>query len=171
MKKSLKFAQSVLDKMVGLKVRTFIVHYERVVDFVKIDFGKRIKYEAETEEGIKTFTRGEWRLSLYMCSWRIDKNDKPLAGSFDSKKHVKKYLKLLKGKKLIKCEILNKFLDTKFYFEDSLSIFLFSCCTDSDKYEHWSLLTPDRTILVIGPANNITYLNPRQKLISFKTFP
>lgn len=162
MKKSLKLAQSILDKLVGLKVRTFKIRFVNVVETVKIDFGKRIKYEVETKEGIKTFTRGEWRLRLEVCAWRIDKNDRPLAGSFDSEKHVKNHLKLLKSKKMLKCEILNRSLDTKFYFEDGLSLFLFSCFSDPEsEYEHWILSTPDRYALVIGPGDKITYSGPR----------
>ena len=42
----------------------------------------------EQERGEKLSTRGEWHIWIYMCSWRIDKNKTPLAGTGDSREKI-----------------------------------------------------------------------------------
>jgi hypothetical protein len=122
-----------------------------------MDFGKMIDVKVATNKGIKSFQRGEWHLWVYMCAWRINKGYIPIIGSCDSRERIEKALKVLKDKRLIKYEILDKALDTKFYFEDDLSITLFDESVEDADSEHWMLYTPDRNVLCIGPGDKIGY--------------
>lgn len=73
-------------------------------------------------------------LSLYLecCAWRIEKNGIYCIGSVDQFNHTinedaSKYLKEIKGKKLLKSSVIQPFQDAKFEFENDYVIKTFSC--------------------------------------------
>lgn len=154
MKKSLNFAKSILDKFVGLKAEIVELGYGSLLT---MEFGKLTPMELKTRRGIIKYKRGAWHLWVYMCAWRIEKNHTLIIGNCDSRERIAETLKVLEGKRLIKYEILDKALDTKFYFEDGLSITLFDHSVEDTDSEHWMLFTPDKYVLTLGPGDKIGY--------------
>lgn len=100
--------------------------------------------------------RGVWHFWIYMCAWRIEKNDKILAGAEDSRSRIGAALKSLDGQRLTSVNIVSPFLDTLFTFENSLKLRTFSRDSQEDG-EHWMLFTPDDNVLALGPGASWSY--------------
>jgi hypothetical protein len=123
--------------------------------FVTIDFGNDIETVIDTKKGKRTSVRGEWHLWLYMCAWRIDKDNEPLIGNEDEKEIISKELEKVEGKKLLEFNLINNAFDMKLKFSDSIDINLFSNNVKDSK--QWMLFTPDDYVLVAGPNTSLTF--------------
>lgn len=126
--------------------------------FITIDFGKNRVLKYATKHGIKQRERGEWRIWIYMCAWRIDKNQKPFLGSEDdfSREVFQEKLSEIKGKKLLSFDILNTAFDSQIKFESDFAINLFSFGTQK---EQWILFRPEKKVLTVGPGDRWVYRN------------
>lgn len=151
MKKN-KTIQEILNKILGQKVNAIKLGHGSMLS---IDLGNPVIKEIKTKNGIRSYTHGEWHLWVYMCAWRIDKANKPFIASDDPREQIAKKLQILAGTTITQCEILNASLDTKLYFDNTITLTLFNMNTDDAK--QWMLFAPDKNVLVIGPADNWYY--------------
>lgn len=127
-----------------------------VGSFLTLDFGQLHTKLTKTKTGkelIHTF--GEWHLWVYMCAWRIDKNGKPYIASSDDRTKIAQIIKELFDTVLTKWELLNPSLDTKWYFDDHITLTLFNTSTEDE--DQWLLFTPEDMVLTIGPGDTWTY--------------
>lgn len=99
--------------------------------------------------------RGEWRLWIRRCAWRVEKNGKILAGAEDTDSKIEAALNFFDSKVLTSVDIIPPFLDTVFTFENSLKLRTFS--RNSKEDDHWALFTPDGNVLSLGPGSNWSY--------------
>lgn len=126
--------------------------------FITFDFGKKILRQRKTHSGeIRTFCFGEWHLWIYMCAWRIDKNQKPFVGSNDTRELIREKLREMQGKELKSATILNDAFDAHFSFGDEFELHLFSYqVTD---HEQWMLFVPERKTFTAGPGAEWSYVD------------
>lgn len=150
--KNIELTNKILVKIVNLEIRKITLGHG---SFLTLDFGKEIKTNIFYKNEESSEKRGEWRLWVYMCCWRIDIDDEPLVGSNDSREKISLLLNKINGKKLTGFKIINNSLDVILNFENNIRLILFSCNTEED--EQWMLFTPDYHVLVIGPANAVSY--------------
>lgn len=143
----------ITDKVVGQKVSAIELG---VGSFLNIDFGQ-LHTEIRTYKDGKEreFIFGEWRLWVYMCAWRINKNNRPFVASSDDRTKIAELIKELAHTTLTKCEIFNASLDTKYYFNDHITLTLFNWNTEDE--EQWMLFTPGEMVLTIGPGDTWCY--------------
>lgn len=124
--------------------------------FLTFDFGRDYEEKIKTRSGgFKIIKYGEWHLWVYMCAWRIDKNDIPFVGSNDSRDLIQQKLQSLADQKLKTASILNEAFDTTFTFGDEYKLHLFSFEVTDD--EQWMLFTPEKKVFVAGPNNEWSY--------------
>jgi hypothetical protein len=129
--------------------------------FINFDFGKDIEKTLKTRsDGYKTIYFGEWYIWVYMCTWRIDKNDSPLIGSHDPRELIEQNLQKLECQKLSEISIHNKAFDSSFSFGEEYKLHLFSCQVSD--YEQWKFFTPERKVFVAGPGATWSYHNSNQ---------
>ena len=143
---------NALDQMLGLKVDGIKLGHG---SFLTIDFGRKIENKVKTGKGDKIAERGEWHLWVYMCPWRIDKQNTPWIGSNDHRKLIEKKLCEINCGDLVQYKILNDSLDTCFIFNNDIVLSLFDCSVIED--EHWMLFTPDDHVFTLGPGNQVSY--------------
>jgi hypothetical protein len=124
--------------------------------FLTFDFGRDIEEKIKTRSGgFETILFGEWNLWVYMCAWRIDKNNKPFIGSNDSRDLIKQHLRSLESKKLRQVIILNEAFDATLVFGEEYQLHLFSFqVTD---HEQWMLFTPEKKTFTAGPGSEWSY--------------
>lgn len=138
----------ILDAVVGQEVTRIRLGHG---SFLSINLGELTTWtERRRGKEINLFD-SEWQLWVYMCAWRIDKDDRPFVASSDPREKIAEKLQELAGTTLTKYEILNASLDFKFYFDTSVTLTLFNTSTDDE--EQWMLFTPEKKTLVIGPAD------------------
>jgi hypothetical protein len=94
---------------------------------------------------------GEWYLWVYMCGWRLEKQNQFIAGCEDSRKKLEKDVKLMEGLAIKSIEILPYFGDTTIYFDQEVILRLFAIYSQDD--EIWQLFTPDGNVLSIQTCN------------------
>jgi len=123
--------------------------------FLTIELGNSIKVKVKTNKPSDFYERGEWSLWVYMCSWRIDQNNKPFIACNDSREKIEKKIKQLKNRKIIDTLVLNSSLDTSIQFEGDIVLRLFPSYTIDE--EHWMLFTPDHQVLTAGPKSELFY--------------
>lgn len=116
-----------------------------------IDFGE---YH-DPQKGRK-FGSYDWSLSIDDCSWELSQDRNLIVGNGDSETKIEKEIQLLVGKYIQNIEISEDFAETKFYFNKN--ILLYCKHKPSNKYEDWSLQTPDNNFLEIGPKHKWRYL-------------
>lgn len=116
--------------------------------FFLIDFGKDIEYEVKTNREITKNIRGEWQFWIYMCAWRIDKDNIPIVGCEDE--DISERIKIIDNKELKDISILSKSYDMVLKFEQNIELFLFTIITNDA--EQWRLFTPDRQVFIAGPG-------------------
>ena len=92
--------------------------------FLTIDFGKLTSTVKKLKNREVTCTFGEWHLWIYTCSWRIDKDNKPLIASNDPRDKIAAKIQEIAGTTITTYE-MNASLDAKFYFGTSLTLTLF----------------------------------------------
>jgi hypothetical protein len=149
----IELSTSLFNKILGKKpTRVNLGHGS----FLVFDFGRDFEEQIKTRSGgFKTIYFGEWHLWVYMCAWRIDKNNKPFIGSNDSRSLIEQKLCALEKKELTEVIILNDSFDTKLVFDDEYQLHLFSFqVTDN---EQWKLFTPERKVFVAGPGSEWSY--------------
>ncbi len=124
--------------------------------FLTFDFGRDIEEKIKTRSGgFKIIHFGEWILWVYMCAWRIDKNDKPFIGSNDSRDFIEQNLRSLEDKELRKVIVLNEAFDATLIFGDEYKLHLFSFQVTDD--EQWKLFTPEHKTFIAGPGCTWSY--------------
>lgn len=148
-----ELATNIFNKLLGIKpTRIRLGHGS----FLTFDFGKDIEEKIKTRSGgFRTLVFGEWHLWIYMCAWRIDKNNKPFIGSNDSRDLIEQNLHSLEDKKLKKVTILNEAFDANLAFGEEYHLRLFSFQVIDD--EQWKLFTPESKTFVAGPGCNWSY--------------
>lgn len=123
--------------------------------FLTFDFGRDIPTIIKTRTGSRTVYFGEWYLWVYMCAWRIDKNNIPIVGSNDTKEKIEKTLSELENQMFKKITILNDAFDAKLEFGDQFSLYLFSFNTT--EHEQWMFYTPGSKVFIAGPNAHWSY--------------
>lgn len=98
---------------------------------------------------------GEWRLWVYMCVWRLDKDNIPFFGSEDPREKIEQNLSELELQELDGVTLLTAAFDMKFHFKSNIDLWLFSCNTVEDK--QWKFFTPDQNVFIAGPSTNWSY--------------
>ena len=152
MKDGKQISTNLFSQFCGEKVRNVKLGHG---SFITMDFGCDVTVEVKTNRGIKKSTRGEWHLWIYMCAWRLDKDDIPLIGANDDREIITKELRILENKKILKTSILNNAFDVLFEFEDDIKLLLFSFIVKDN--EQWMLYTPDHKVFCAGREGSWTY--------------
>jgi hypothetical protein len=149
----IELSTSLFNKILGTKpTRVKLGHGS----FLTFDFGRDTAKKTKTRlGGSRIIHCGEWRLWVYMCAWRIDKNNKPFIGSNDSRDLIEQHLPVLEGKELKKVVILNKAFDANLLFGDEYQLHLFSFQVTDD--EQWRLYTPENKTFIAGPGIEWSY--------------
>lgn len=143
--------QPILNKIIGRKVTAVTLGHGSCIT---IDLGSLIEKKGKKN----SYMVGQYRLWAYMCVWRIDKDNQPYSASDDSRAIIESKLQLLAGTSITKYEILNNSLDTKFYFDETITLTLLNINTEDAK--QWMLYVWEndiRNVLVIGPGNSWSY--------------
>jgi hypothetical protein len=149
----IELATNLFNKIIGTKPTRITLGHG---SFLTFDFGRDIKEQIKTRAGgLKTICFGEWHLWVYMCAWRIDKNNKPFIGSNDARDLIKQHLRALEKKELKKVIILNEAFDANLVFGDEYQLHLFSFQVTDD--EQWMLFTPEEKVFTAGPGNEWSY--------------
>ena len=146
-----RILKDIPSKIQGLKAYNIKLGYG---SFLTIDFGEPIEINIKTKKGIEKFTRGEWHLWIYMCAWRIDKGNRALVGSSDSRKKIESVLKKIDGKELISFDI-KRSLDAVLVYNGKYELRIFSINTEDQ--DQWMIYTPDKNVLTVGPGNKCSY--------------
>jgi hypothetical protein len=118
--------------------------------FITLEFGQPIPPSKEDKK-----THGEWHLWVYMCAWRLEKNNKFIAGSGADRSELAKVVQMMEGMSIDSIEILPVAGDTIIYFEEELVLRIFSIYSSEDKL--WMLFAPDGNVLSIYPGTNWYY--------------
>lgn len=149
----IELSTSLFNKIIGTKpTRVKLGHGS----FITFDFGRDTEEKIKTRSGaFKTLYFGEWHFWVYMCAWRIDKNNKPFIGSNDSRDFIEQHLHSLEEKELKQVIILNNAFDAKLTFGDEYQLHLFSFQVTDD--EQWMLFTPEKKVFVAGPSSEWSY--------------
>jgi hypothetical protein len=121
-----------------------------VGSFITLEFGEPLPL-GEQDKRI----HGEWHLWVYMCAWRLEKNNEFIAGSEDPRDKLETDVKLMEGLTIKSIELLPPAYDTVISFKEGVILRLFSIY--SKENEHWILYTPDGNVLSIGPGTNWSY--------------
>ena len=148
---NIQILKNILNKIQGLKSYNVKLGHG---SFLTIDFGEPLEIDIKTNKGIEKFTRGEWHFWIYMCAWRIDKGNKPLIGSNDSRKKIESFLKKINEKKLTLFEITGS-LDVALVFDGKYELKVFTVNTEDQ--DQWMIYTPDKNVLTVGPGNKCSY--------------
>jgi hypothetical protein len=122
--------------------------------FITLEFGQAIPPSKKYKKTPKK-THGEWHLWVYMCAWRLEKNNKFIAGSGADLSELAKVVQMMEGMSIDSIEILPVAGDTIIYFEEELVLRIFSIYSSVN--ELWMLFAPDGNVLKIGPGTNWYY--------------
>jgi len=152
MKDGKQIATNLFSQFCGEKARNIKLGHG---SFITMDFGDDVTVEVKTNRGIRKSTRGEWHLWIYMCAWRLDKDDLPLVGANDDRESITKELLILENNKILKTSVLNNAFDVLLEFEDNIKLSLFSFFVKNN--EQWMLYTPDHKVFCAGPGVSWTY--------------
>jgi hypothetical protein len=117
---------------------------------ITLEFGKPVPPNKTSKK-----THGEWHFWVYMCAWRLEKNNKFIVGSGADRSELEKVVQMMEGMSIDSIEILPVAGDTIIYFEEELVLRIFSVYSSED--ELWMLFTPDGNVLYIGPGTNWYY--------------
>ena len=117
---------------------------------ITLNFGDEIVPAEEDEESY-----GDWRLWIWRCAWRLDHNDKILAGSMDDQQKIQTQLTLLENLPVYSFQVSRPALDTTINFDNRFDLRLFP--VEMDKYFHWKLWFPNYDSLIIGPGSSWLY--------------
>lgn len=141
---------SILNKLIGQKVSAIDLGHG---SFLTIDFGTLIEKQGPRHK----YLVGQCHLWVYMCGWRIDKDNQPLIASSDSRDKISDAIRTIAGTTLTNY-VLNSALDAQFSFDNNISLTLFNTSTEDE--EQWMLYLWEqdvRYVLVIGPGNSWYY--------------
>lgn len=116
--------------------------------FLTMNFGREVSFKSKVD------TKGEWYLWVYCCAWRLEKNDRVLAASEDSRSKLEAAIKTLEDLSVQSIELLKPAWDTVFTFDEGIILRLLTI--HSEAYEHWMLFMPDNYVLIIGPGTEWT---------------
>ncbi|HBE20391.1 MAG TPA: hypothetical protein DEG17_25005 [Cyanobacteria bacterium UBA11149] len=129
-----------------------------VGSFITFDFGTPIPRKF-LHKGNPLPARGEWHLWIYMCAWRLEKEDEVLAACEDSQQQMEGAVKSMEGLALQSIQLLPPAWDTIFTFEDGIVLRTFSIYSDCSEegVDNWLLFTPGDNVLSIGPGSTWSY--------------
>ena len=139
-----KILHKLLNELIGLNAWGAKIGHG---SFLTIDFGMPVKKELIENE------IGEWHLWVYLCSWRIEKNDLFVAGCEDSREKMTYAVKQINGSKLLSFTVSSTSLDAVLAFDNGLFLKLFSIYSEEKDSNHWLLYMPNNKVLVAGPGS------------------
>lgn len=132
-----KQLRAILDALIGKPVTQVQLGHG---SFLTFDFGQLMQETTISKNGrVSIHWFGEWHLWVYMCAWRIDKNDTPFVSCEDDRIIIADKVQALQGTSIVKYEILNIAYDTKFYFGDNFTVTLFGIYTADPACVAWYL--------------------------------
>ncbi len=140
----------ILNKLIGQRVSAINLGHG---SFLTIDLGNLFEKQGKRH----TYLVGQYHLWVYMCAWRIDKDNKPLVASSDSRDKIRDAIAIIAGATLTNY-VLNSSLDAQFSFNNNVTLTLFNISTQDE--EQWMLYVWEndiRNVLVIGPGNSWYY--------------
>ncbi|MGL4348019.1 MAG: hypothetical protein ACRCSV_00970 [Chlamydiales bacterium] len=152
MSKGTDLAQQLFSQIIGMKITRSKLGYG---SFITIDWGKDIIEELKTKDGIEKQIFCEWHLWVYMCTWRLEKNNDPIIGAGDERDVIESKIPLLIGKKLLQAEVLNNSFDVILNFDKGYRLLLFSF--ELEDSEQWLFFTSNRKVFTAGPGANWKY--------------
>lgn len=152
MSEGTKLAEQLFSQIIGMKTTRAKLGYG---SFITIDWGKDITEKFKTKRGIEKQIFGEWHLWIYMCAWRLERNNKPIVGANDERELISKHIAILSGKILSHVTIKNDSFDTVLQFEDNFQLLLFSFGVEDD--EQWMLYTSENKTFAAGPGTSWKY--------------
>lgn len=147
----IRILKCIPNKIQGLKAYNVKLGHG---SFLTIDFGDPMEINVKTKKGMEKFTRGEWHFWIYMCAWRIDKGNRALAGSNDSRDKIENVLKKIEGKKLVLFDLKHS-PDAVLVFDGKYELKVFNINTEDQ--DQWMIYTPDKNVLTVGPGNKCSY--------------
>ena len=145
--------EDAIQPVIGEKVvSAWVDKFEfKVHNILIIDLGNLKK---DDEDGL---LYGIWQFVVKSSFWRLEQNGKVICGYFDTKGKMDEGLKTISGKRIVAVSISTGTRITRLVFEDDLEIRLIPSL--SKRYIHWSLYTPDKNVVNIGPGQTWS-MNP-----------
>lgn len=118
--------------------------------FVTLEFGNVIY-----DDKVPGRPHGEWHLWVMYCAWCLQRGEKFVAASEDSRSELHNAVKCIENLELHAIDLILPVFETVLTFDKDTTLRLFPIY--SSEYEHWSLYTPDGNVLHIGPAAEWSY--------------
>lgn len=112
-----------------------------------IRFGKDIEYIFPN--GRKS-SRKEWTIWVSHASWRLSKDEKYMAGSFDDPLIIQANIDKLLGKRFQSFHFLSQFLDMEFNFEDGYQLTTFFNWREENQ---WTIFLSNQTEIWVDCSN------------------
>lgn len=101
---------------------------------------------------------GKWWLCVHSCGWRLQAGSEVLTSSEDRHEYMDPALERLNGKFITSIEIERPSMLTTVTFTEDLFLRLFPIRAEREYDEDfWTLYTPDRDALIIGPGTQWKY--------------
>jgi hypothetical protein len=121
-----------------------------VGSFLTMEFGK------PEANGSGSAVHGEWHLWFYMCSWRIENEDKVIAGSEDERSRIETVLENLALGSIEKIDLVRPSLDLAMQFSIGTKALTFSTSSAGNERQ-WMLFTPDGHCLTVYGDGSFEY--------------
>lgn len=103
----------------------------------------------------RAFTRGQWHLWIYCCSWQVLSHGRKFANSDSSETKIERAAELLNGQKLVRFSIAPRKLQCTFEFD--LGGTLKTHPYDNES-EQWLLYEPSNKVLVLRGDSRYKYV-------------
>lgn len=117
---------------------------------ILIDFGKLHPPTAGQK-----FGRYDWSISINDSWWEMSKKDNVIVGNGDTEVEIDKKIKQILGKTIVNIQTSTNFSQTTFTFDDDL--YLTCKHKPSNKFEDWSISTPEDMYIRVGPKHKWLY--------------
>ncbi|HSQ26857.1 MAG TPA: hypothetical protein VLM80_07010 [Anaerolineales bacterium] len=120
-----------------------------VGSFITMEFGDPVTSSRGT-------IFGDWHLWIYCCGWFLENPNDTYVGSEDPREILRQRIIVLEGRSLENVIISPIAFETNFIFDNSLTLHTFPL-NFHDPCDYWKLYTPQRRVLILGPAPKWSY--------------
>lgn len=123
--------------------------------YIYFEFGKPRR---GSEYMNKVSLHGKWSLCVHNCGWRLQTDNELLTATNDRHEIMDPALERLHGKFITSIDIERPSMLTTITFNEGLMLRLFPTRAEREYDEDfWTLHTPDRDALIIGPGTQWKY--------------
>jgi len=152
------YIHSIIQPLIGIKPWNV---FRKFGSYLYFDFGKL--------ENIKLGERGELRLVVLSCGWRIETSDGVLVGCEDVHPVMDERIKQLEDQPIVSFTVTKPFLDTAIAFENGLILKLFASASKHES-DFWFFSDANFTLGLDGGATYRYYdhnkdMLPRQPIV------